>query len=168
MMTNKIAAAAALAVLSLGLSACGNQEEEAKTSMSESFQQEDVGGMDVDEDQADCMAGDIVDGVGVDQLKEYEILDDDGSVNDNVEDARLSEEDADTVSAALVDCIGAESIVEEQVIQDQMTDDQQECVRETMGEEQLKALISVGFQGADQSDEAVQQLQEDMAACMKK
>lgn len=167
-MTNKLVAAAALAVLTLGLSACGNQEEEAKASMAESFQQEDVGGMKVDEGQADCMAGDIVDGVGVDQLKEYEILKDDGTVSDSVENAELDEQDADTVSAALVDCIGAETIVEEQVIQDQMTDGQQECVKETMGEEQLKALISVGFQGADQSHEAVQQLQEDMAACMKK
>lgn len=167
-MINKLAAAAALAVLSLGLSACGDQEAEAKTSMSESFQQENVGGLEVDEEQADCMAGDIVDGVGVDQLQEYDILNEDGEVNEDVENAELNEEDADTVAGALVDCIGAETIVEEQVLQDQMTGSQQECVKETMGEDQLKELISVGFQGADPDHEAVQRLQEDMAACMEK
>jgi hypothetical protein len=167
-MMNRFAVAAALGVLALGLTACGDQEDEAKTSMSESFQKEDIGGLDVDEQQADCMAGDIVDGVGVEQLQEYEILDEDGKVNEDVENAELSEEDADTVSAALVDCIGAETIVEEQVIQDGMTDGQKECVKDAMGADQLKELISAGFQGAGQDDEAVQQLQEDMTACMKK
>jgi hypothetical protein len=165
---NKLMAATAAAVLSLGLTACGGQEDEAKTSMSESFQEQNLGGMEVDEGQADCMAGDIVDGVGVDKLKEYEILDDDGKVNEELENAELSEGDADTVSAALVDCIGAETIVEEQVVQDQMTAPQQDCVKEAMTGDRLKQLISAGFQGADQSEESVQEMQEDMTACMKK
>ena len=165
---NKLVAATAVAALSLCLSACGGQEDEAKTSMSESFQKQDLGGIKVDDEQADCMAGDIVDGVGVDKLKEYDILDEDGKVNEQIENSELEEEDADTVSAALVDCIGAETIVEEQVIQEQMTQPQQDCVKEAMTEDKLKELISVGFQGADQTDEAVQQLQEDMTACMKK
>lgn len=167
-MMNKLVAATAAAVVSLALTGCGGQEDEAKTTMSESFQKEDLGGIKVDEKQADCMAGDIVDGVGVDQLKEYDILDDEGKVNDDLENAELAAEDADTVSAALVDCIGAETIVDEQVVQDGMTDPQKDCVRETIDENRLKELISVGFQGADESDESVQQLQEDMTTCMKK
>jgi hypothetical protein len=163
----KLLVASAVAAMSFGLTACGGQEDEAKTSLSESFQKQDLGGMTVEEEQADCMAGDIVDGVGVDQLKEYDILDDEGKVNEDLENAELNEEDADTVSAALVDCIGAETIVEEQVIQEGMTKPQQECVKETMDEDRLKDLISVGFQGGDASNEAVQKLQEDMTACMK-
>ena len=167
-MMNKLVAAAAVAVLSLALTACGGQEDEATTSMSESFQDQDLGGMKVDEEQADCMAGDIVDGVGVDQLQEYDILDEDANVNEDLENAELNEEDADTVAAALVDCIGAETIVEEQVIQEQMTEGQQDCIKEAMNGDRLKELISVGFQGADQSEESVQELQEDMTACLKK
>ena len=165
---NKLVTAAAVAVLSLALTGCGGQEDEAKTSMSTSFQDESIGGMKVDEEQADCMAGDIVDGVGVDQLQEYDILDKDGKVNEDLENAELAEEDADTVAAALVGCIGAETIVEEQVLQDQMTEDQQGCIKEALGEDRLEELISVGFQGADQTDESVQELQEDMTTCMKK
>lgn len=167
-MMNKLMAAAAVAVLSLGLTGCGGQEDEATTSMSESFQDQDLGGMQVDEEQADCMAGDIVDGVGVEKLQEYDILDEDGEVNEDLENSELAEEDADTVAAALVDCIGAETIVEEQVLQDQMTEGQQSCIQEVMGEDRLKELISVGFQGADQSEESVQELQEDLTACKKK
>lgn len=165
---DKLAAAAASALLALGVSGCGGQEDEAKASMSDSFQQQDVGGIGVDQEQADCMADGIVDGVGVEQLQEYDILDDDGRVNEDLEDAQLEEQDADTVSAALVDCIGAETIVEEQVVQDEMTGPQKDCVRDAVGEESLKGLISAGFQGADASDESVQQLQEDMTTCMKK
>jgi hypothetical protein len=165
---NKLVTLAVATLLPLALTACGGQEDEAKSSMSDSFRQQQVGGLDVDQEQADCMAGDIVDGVGVEQLKEYDILDEDGKVNDDLEDAQLNEEDADTVSAALVDCIGAETIVEEQVVQEEMTDPQKDCVRQAMGEDRLKGLISAGFQGADASDESVQELQEEMTSCMKK
>lgn len=166
---NKLVATSAVAVLSLGLSACGaGQEDASKTSLSESFQKQDLGGMKVDEEQSDCMAGGIVDGVGVEQLQEYGILDEDGKVNEDIEKAELSEGDADTVSAALVDCIGTETIVKKQILQDAMTADQQDCVKEAMTEDKLKELISVGFQGADRTDEAVQELQADMTACMKK
>ncbi len=164
----KLLVVGTVTVLSLGLAGCGGQEDDAKTSLSASFQEEDLGGLEVKEEQADCMAGDIVDGVGVDQLKEYEILDEDAKVNEDLESAELSEEDSDTVAAALVDCIGTETIVEEQIIQEGMTEEQQDCVKETMSEESLKGLISAGFRGADSSDDAVQQLQEDMTTCLTK
>jgi hypothetical protein len=165
---NKLVVAVATVVLSLGLTGCGGQEDEAKASMSDSFRDQDLGGLKVDEEQADCLAADIVDGVGVDQLKEYGILDDDGKVNDDIEETELGEDDADTVSAALVDCIGAETIVEEQVLQDEMTKAQRGCVKEAMTEDKLEELISVGFQGADENDPAVQELREAMSTCMKK
>ncbi len=156
-----------LAALALSLSACG-QTEEAKASLSRSFQKEDLGDTDVSAEQGDCMAEAIVDGVGVDQLKEYDVLDDDGRVNDNLGDTELSEEDADIVASALVDCIGAEEIVQAQIVQDQMTKQQRDCVLEAIDAEQLTALISSGFQGGAPESDTQGEMQEDMNACMKK
>jgi hypothetical protein len=163
----KLPAALALATLCLTLTSCG-QTEEAKASLSRSFQKEDLGQTDVSREQADCMADGIVDGVGVDQLKEYEVLDDDATVNDNLGETELSEEDAETVAAALVDCIGAEEIVEAQMLQDQMTEQQRSCVLDAIDAEQLTTLIAAGFRGGEPDADTQAQMQEDVNACMKK
>lgn len=163
----KLPAALALAALCLTTSACG-QSEEAKASLSRSFQKEDLGQTDVSREQAECMADGIVDGVGVDQLKEYEVLSDDGTVNDNLGETELSEEDADTVASALVDCIGAEEIVEAQMLQDQMSEQQRTCLLDSIDAEQLTALIASGFRGGEPDADTEAQMQEDVEACMKK
>lgn len=163
----RILAAVVVGALCLTAGACG-QTEEATASLSRSFEKEDLGDTDVSREQADCMAETIVDGVGVDQLKEYGVLDDDATVNDNLADTELEQDDADTVAGALVDCIGAEEIVKAQMLQDRMTKAQRSCIVEAVGAEQLKALISTGFQSGEPDADAQDQMQQDMDACMKK
>lgn len=159
-------AAVVLGLLCLSATGCG-QTEEAKASLSRSFQKEDLGNTEVSREQADCMADSIVDEVGIDQLKEYGVLDDDGTVNDNLGETELATDDADAVSGALVDCIGTEEILTAQVVQPEMTKKQRTCILETITADKLKALISAGFQGGAPGAEAQEQMQEDMSTCMK-
>lgn len=153
----------------LVLSSCGgNEEEEARTALSEYLvnQQADGQMMRLDEEQADCIAGDMVDGIGVDQLEEYGILDEDGSVDENAETNALSKDDARIMVDAMFDCTDVMATVEEQLAAAAggQSQEVQECLEEALTEDLVRETLVASFSGNEQ--EAQQKMTAPLTECV--
>ena len=102
-----------LATLSLLLTGCAgaSDEEQATTNITESIV--DDGGflvgeadLDVTEDDATCVSEGVVEAVGVENLQEAGVLQDDMTVDGAIADADLASSDREAVDGVLADCLG--------------------------------------------------------------
>lgn len=153
--------------LTLTLAACGNDDEtQAAENISASMMENsDDDEFSVDQDQADCVGEGMVDRIGVDQLQEYGMLNDDLEVEGTVTDVRMEEGDADEAADVLVSCTDAQAMLTEQFADDDSFGEQErECINEVLDDEALTQLFSMMFQGRE--DEAMNELVEPLLACM--
>lgn len=130
----------------LVLSACGaSQEDEAKTAISAYLmdQQQDEQMIELDEGEADCIAGDLVDGVGVDQLEEYGFLDEDGSVNENASTPDMTEEDAEVLADAMFDCADVMAAVRQELASAMGGSEprMQRCLENALSEDLVRTVL---------------------------
>jgi hypothetical protein len=91
----------------LVLTGCGNSEDEqAKTAISGYLmkQQEQNKMISLKKGEADCISNGMVDNIGVDQLKKYGFLNEDGSVNEKVDTPDMSKEDAKAMVNSMFNC----------------------------------------------------------------
>ena len=97
----------ALLAAVLVLSGCGaSEDDEAKTAISDYLmeQQADDQMITLEQGEADCISEGMVDGIGVDKLKEYGFLKEDGTVNENAETPEMAQGDAETMVDSMFDC----------------------------------------------------------------
>lgn len=164
----KHAVPAALLLVSSGLLAgCGSDDDEtASKNIKASILKEEVAGAELSDDQAGCLSDEIVAEIGVDQLKEYGLLNDDLKVDEQLTDAKLEAEDADAMATAFVDCVDAEKLIEEQfsAAASGMTPEQQECIKEALDEDAVKTILSATFQG--NQDEIPAEIRDSFTACV--
>ncbi len=159
---------ALLAVTSLLLTGCGNDDEKAKESIqAKMLEENEIAGTKVTEDDATCLSDGIVDEIGTDQLKEYGLLNDDLEVEDSVGDVKMEKEDADSMASVFVDCMDAEKIIEDQFssMSSSLSDEQQKCVEDVLDEEKVKEIMSLAFQGDTSGMGSL--MQEDMMNCIQ-
>lgn len=159
--------AVAALTLSVVLTGCGGNDDEAQAAeaISASMMEESDEDFTVDQAQADCVGEGMVDRVGVDKLKEYGMLTDELTVNDGVTDVTMEEADADSAADVLVNCVDAQAIIAEQMgADDSITPEQQECMAEAFTNEALTDMFSLMFQGKE--DEATQGMMEPLMSCM--
>lgn len=158
-----------LVTVSLLLTGCGaSDDDKAKENIKASILEEDeIAGTKVSDEDATCLSDGIVDEIGTDQLKEYELLNDDLEVESEVGNVKMEEGDADAMANVFVDCVEAEKMLEEQFSQmtGSLTPEQQDCMKEVLDEEKVKEIMSATFQG----DTAGMQssLQEDFMTCVQ-
>jgi hypothetical protein len=157
-----------LTTLSLLLTGCGNDDDQAKENIKASIlDEEQIAGTEVTEEDATCLSDGIVDEIGTDKLQEYGLLNDDLEVKDEVGEVKMEEADADSMADVFVDCVEAEKMLEEQFasMTGSLTPEQQECMKEVLDEEKVKEIMSATFQG----DTAGMQssLQEDFMVCVQ-
>ncbi len=159
----------ALATVSmLALSACGGgDDEQAKESISGSLTEQEEGSetFTVEEDEADCIADGMVDGVGVDQLQEYGILTDDLELNKDPDEVEMSTEDAETTTDALFDCTGVQAMMDEEMSAGMEGQPQavKDCLDEVLTDERLRNLFVAIFSG--KQEEAQAEIQGPMMEC---
>ncbi len=154
----------------LTLTACGGGgDDEAKDNIASSLKKADTGlagNTSLSDDQADCVAGGMVDGIGVDKLKDYGILKDDNTVDTDAQPDDLSADDADAMAGTIVDCVDLGELLADQMGDqfDQLSEDQQKCVTDVFDDETFKGILSATFQG--ETPDLGQDLQADMVKCM--
>ena len=159
--------AAGCLALSLSLSACGGSGDDAKAAeaISASMMESADDTFTVDQKQADCVGKGLVDKVGVDQLKEYGLLNDDLTMNESVSDVTMSEGDADKSAEVIVGCVDTVQMMTDQMgADDSLTAEQKECVGKALDEDAMKTLFSKMFQGKD--EEATKELMGPLMTCM--
>jgi hypothetical protein len=166
----KHAASAAVLLATSGLlMGCGGSDDEATAAknIKASILKEDVAGANLTDKQAGCLADDIVDEIGVDQLKKYGLLDDKLKVDEGLTDVKLKKADADDMAGSFTDCVNAEELIEKQFSQaaSGMTDKQQQCIKDVLTEDKVEQILSLTFQGKESEIEGG--LRDDLVKCVK-
>lgn len=158
---------AALATL-LVLTACGGggEDEEAKSAISDYLmqQQADEQMIELEKKDADCISEDMVDGIGVEKLKEYGFLNDDGTVNENAETPEMAKEDAEVLVDSMFDCTEVMSTIADE-LSSSMGDQSAEvkkCFEDALTEESVRGMLVGTFSG---DKNAGQQLIEPLTKC---
>lgn len=151
----------------LVLSGCGNSEDdEAKTAIADYFTTEQSGqqASAMKKDQADCVAGRMVDDIGVDQLKEYKVLNDDGSFNEKIQGFEMSEEDAEVMADAFLTCTDTLESMKKQVAAapSASSPEGKACFDELLTEENVKSMMVASFSG---DQEKATEFQQDLMGC---
>jgi hypothetical protein len=162
--------AAVLCAAVLTLSACGNgDDDEAKKNIKAAVLDDETsltGGAKPTEDQANCIADGMVDDVGVEKLQKYDLLDKDLKINDDADPTDMKEEDADALAGVFVDCIDVDEMFADQFASgdQKLPDEAQECIKDAIDEDAMKAGLSASFQGKE--DEGFAKMQQEMMACV--
>ena len=154
----------------LALAGCGGgTEQTAKDSIAESLMdqqsEQDAQMLAVDREDADCIADGMVDGVGVDQLQEYGLLTEDGTVDKTVADVELSHEDAETVTDAVFSCTDVQKMVRQALSKELGKEDQamRACLEKVLTEDALRAMFVGVFSG--ESEQASRKLMAPLMNC---
>lgn len=154
----------------LVLSGCGaGEEDEAKTAISDYLmeQQDDAQMITLKEGEADCIAGDMVDGIGVDKLKEYGFLNEDGSVNkDSKQTPEMSKEDSEVMVDAMFGCTDVMDTMRNELAtaMGSATPEMQECFEKALSEEMVRSVLVATFSGDEAA--AQQELMGPLGECI--
>jgi hypothetical protein len=146
------------------LSACGDgDDDKATAALSKSLRQNDgAGDFQLSQKQADCVAENMVDNVGTDDLQKYGILNEDMKVEKEVGNVKMSEGDAKGAADAMTDCVDAVDLVVK-ALGDSAGKAAGDCLRDKLKEDDIHDFFQALFQG-DQ-DAASKQLMEPMMGC---
>ena len=161
---------AVLCAALMTLSACGNgDDDKARENIKTAVLEEETdltAGTKPTEEQADCIADGMVDDVGVETLQEYELLDEDLKINDEADPVDMEEGDADALAGVFVDCIDVEEMFATQFGsgEEELPEEQQECISDSIDEEAMKDGLSASFQG--EQDEGFAAMQQEMMTCV--
>jgi hypothetical protein len=152
----------------LVLSGCGaNDDEEAKAAISEYLVSQGGGQMmQLEEGEADCIAGDMVDGIGVDQLKEYGLLNDDGTVNEEAQTNEMSQEDSEVMVDSVFDCTDVMGTMRDQLsgAMGEQSPEVKACLEEALTEDLVRESLIANFSGDAQA--AQEKLTAPLAECL--
>ncbi|HLN76229.1 MAG TPA: hypothetical protein VK204_04235 [Nocardioidaceae bacterium] len=136
----------------LVLSGCGNKEDEqAKASISDYFTQQQAGqqGASMKKKEADCLASGMVDDIGVEQLKKYKILKEDGSFNKEAQGFTMSKDDSEVMADAFLKCTDTIKTMKAQIASDPsaQTPEAKKCFAETLTEDKVRSMLVANFSG---------------------
>lgn len=161
---------AVLCAALMTLSACGNgDDDKAKENIKSAVLDDETGltgGTKPTEKQADCIADGMVDDVGVETLQDYGLLDKDLKINEDADPKDMKEEDADALAGVFVGCIDIESMFADQFAtgDQKLPQEQQDCIKDAIDEDAMKAGLSASFQGKEDEDFAA--MQQKMVTCV--
>jgi hypothetical protein len=159
---------AALAA-ALVLGGCGADEEErAKESISTYLVDQQAAGQMIrlDEEGADCIADAMVDGIGVEQLQEYGLIDEDGRVVEDAQTTEMNRDDAEVMVDAVFDCTDVMATMEEELATAMggQAPEVRECLEDALTEDLVREALVENFSGNEQ--EAQEKLMGPLAECI--
>jgi hypothetical protein len=125
-----------------------------------------TGGTKATQEQAQCIADGMVDDVGIDTLQKYKLLDDKLEINSDANPTNMDAADADALAGVFVGCIDVEKMFTDQFNSgdQKLPEDQQNCIKDAIDEDAMKAGLSASFQG--KQDEGFTQMQANMMKCV--
>jgi hypothetical protein len=136
----------------LVLSGCGaNEEDEAKASISDFLmkQQSEDQMVTLKQDEADCISEGMVDGIGVDQLQEYGLLEEDNTVAKDVKTPEMSKADAQVMVDSMFDCTDVMKTMKDELASSmgQQPPEVKECFEKALNEEAVRGMLVATFSG---------------------
>jgi len=158
------------AVLALGLTSCGgNDDEAASKALSDSIMKSQESSnasqfFAMERKDADCIGDGMVDEIGTDQLQEYGMITKDNKANKDVTAVKMSTGDAESATDVLFDCTDVPGMMQKAVGDSgQIPAEMQDCVNEALNEKNLRSMFTKVFSG--KQEEAQQELIQPMMKC---
>ena len=162
---------AVLCAAMFALTACGGGDDaEAKENIKASLLEQggNLAGTEVTEEQAGCVSDGMVDEVGVDKLQEYKLLDEEFKISEDAQPTDMEKGDAEALAAVFTGCVDMEKLFEEQfssgAMADQLTEKQQNCLRDAVDADVIESALADTFQGKEADPTAG--IQADLMACV--
>ena len=162
---------AVLCAALFALTACGGGDDtEAKKNIKTSLLEDgaDLAGTKVTDKQAGCVSDGMVDEVGVEKLQEYKLLNDELKISKDAQPTDMEKADAEALAGVFVDCVDLEKMFEERfasgAMAEQLTDEQQECLRNAVDTDVIESALADTFQGKEADPAAG--VQADLMACI--
>lgn len=155
--------------LLLGVVGCSSEESEASDSIRSSLLADpDFAGTELTDAEAECIADGTVEGIGVESLRGYGLIDDDNEVVASASPDDLSADDAEALAAALVDCVDADELLQDQLgtLTQQLPDDQAACVAEVFDDDVTVELLAARFRGEEPSTAVPGDVEEQLRDCV--
>jgi hypothetical protein len=170
----KLAAVLAIA-LCLSVSACGpsgSSDDEAKAadSISDAIVAESASGntgslTDMDRKDADCVGEKMVDRIGLDQLREYGLLDKANKVQKDVDQVEMSTDDAEAMTDTFFDCTDVMGLLHKSMkAAGGDNPEMQACLEKALTEDSVRSMLTSTFTG--DTDKAGKALQEPLMKCV--
>jgi len=145
----------------------GGEDAETKEEISSYLMDQEQGTtmITLEQEEADCIAEGMVDGIGVDRLKEYDFLDEDGTVNEDPTEPEMRDEDAETMVDAMFDCTDVMDTMHNELAGSigEQPPAVRKCFDEALTEQRVRGLLVATFSG-DQ-DAATQELAGPLMKC---
>lgn len=161
---------AATLTLTVLLGGCVGDDEEAKakTAISEHLmeEQEDQQMIAMEQQEADCISEGMVDGIGVDKLKEYGFLNEDATVNKDVETPTMSQGDAEVMVDSMFECTDVMATMKKELAgaTGGQSPEMQACFEEALTEDLVRTVLVATFAGDEQK--AQEELTGPLGKCM--
>lgn len=168
---NKSLAATLTAVLALGLSSCGNNDDAtASKSISSSIMKSQKGAagasqvLDLKKKEADCIGDGLVKDIGTERLQKYKLLTKDLKADKQVTAVKMDAKDAKSATGVLFDCTDVPTMMQSAVAKSgSLPKSMKGCVNKALNEKNLRPMFEKQFNG--KGEEATQGLLKAMSAC---
>lgn len=162
-------AAAAIAALTLTLTACGGSEDDATASkaISDSIMKEQGGAaadvFTMERPEADCIGDGFVEEIGVEQLQEYGFITEDLKA-EPMTSVTMETADAEAATGVLFDCADVTELMSEAMAAGQQVDAKtRKCLEEVLTEDKLRTMFTLMFSG--KQDQANQEVVRPLMEC---
>jgi hypothetical protein len=165
MRTHILGAMGAVALLVAGSAVMGcssEGEDAAETPIGRALTEKFLGeGGVTSEDEARCVAGGIVDGVGEDRIEELGFTPDDV---DMIEDADFTDDEIDTMVDVYFDCVDVRQVIVANLAAG-VGDEAANCFAENLPEDALRDFFAAGNFGGEMPAESDQAFRDVAAEC---
>lgn len=159
----------ALVTVAVLVAGCGGNDEEAQASqaiadaMMEANQTSTL--LKLEQTEAACIGTEMVDGVGVDNLRKYGILTADNKVDKSPTSVTMSNADAGAATDAIFSCTDVKAMLNRQLTTQlaSAAPEVSKCIQEVLTDERLRTMFVSLFRG--RTDEAQTGLLGPMAKC---
>ena len=148
--------ASAVLLLLGALAGCGSDDDaQAVASLKAEILSNDAtqGAAAISDKQAGCIARGAVDGIGVDELQDYEILDGDLQVDRKIDQVALSRKDAEAFAGVFLRCADVEKVVEDRLVDQVAAGGRraavERCVRRTVTPAVVRTVLAQSFEQAE-------------------
>lgn len=151
-------------LLLLTAAGCGNSDDDKATAALATSLRENngAGQFQLSKKQAHCVAENMVDNVGTEDLQKYGILDKKLAVKKDVGNVKMSEGDAKGAADAMTDCVDAVDLVVK-ALGDSAGKEAGDCLRDKLKEDDIHDFFQELFQG--NQDEASKKIVGPMMGC---
>lgn len=143
---------AAVCALPLTAIACGGDDEVSADEVKDKIVEQMTEGEEaMTEEQAECLADGVVADFGVERANELAETPD----TEDIEDV-LTASEIETFSNLAVTCIDVRQIAIDSMLGSGLSQEQAECVVDSLGDEDLQAMVSAGMSGGEADTSAVE------------